>query len=380
MRRCAEQCLAAVLAGVLAVARLSGAEPLAPAVDSGARAAREPVDSRIDVERGPGSGACPDAAAVFRSIARLFPERSFRETADAASATASARVVIRAVPAGYEAVLSTSAPHAGERLIAEKDPACAGLADALALAFVMLVEPPAGKAASQSGTSVPASTGPPSSPSASAPAAPTKFVAPAPGAANPDAAPGSTHVDKLGARRARSFIANIAASGLGGFGLLSQPAGGIAAGVELVHQSGWGVSLAGVRAWSPPSDAGGGSVRLSLWALLAGPCYERQLRGASSLDACVRLGAGAQHAQVHGFLLPRSPSVSWLIITPTLGFRLKAAEVLTGFVRVGPLVQLRPQSFSALAGDGSGRTVQVAGAPNVGVMAELGLLAGNVGF
>jgi hypothetical protein len=364
MRRRANQWLGTVLALAFASARPSGAEPLTAAGGPGAPPARAPIDSRIEVERGPGSEACPDAAAVFRSLAKLFPERAFRETSAAASAAASARVVIRALPAGYEAVLSMRAPHTGERVIGEKDQACGGLADALALAFVMLVEPPEGQVGAPSGSSAPAL---PAKPAPPAPSAPQLNAArPAPDAVAP--------------RGARSFTGNIAASGIGGFGLLSKPAAGAALGIELVHASGWGGALGGMRLWSPPSEAQGGSVRLSLWALLAGPCYERRVRGVSSLDACVRVGVGSQSATVEGFLNSRSPSVPWVIVTPTFGYRLRVAGALTGFVRIGPVVQIRPQSFSAREDDGSGRTVQVAGAPKVGVMAELGLLTGGAGF
>ncbi len=360
MGRRAEQWLGAALAVTLASARLSGAETPAAGGDVRARPERGPIDSRIEVERGPGSGACPDAAAVFRSIAKLFPERVFRETADAAGAAASARVVIRALPAGYEAVLSMRAPHAGERVIGEKDQACAGLADALALAFVMLVEPPEGKA----GT----------------PAPPPSPETPAPSAAQPNAAPPPFHATALAPRGARSFTGNITAAVVGGFGLLSEPAAGAAVGIEVLHQSGWGGALGAVRLWSPPAEARGGSVRLSAWALLAGPCYERHLLGISSLEACVRVGVGSQSAKVEGFLRSSSPSVLWAIVTPTLGYRLRAADALTGLLRIGPTVQLRPQSFSAREDDGSGRTVPIARAPNVGVMAELGLLLGGAGF
>jgi hypothetical protein len=373
MRRRAEQCLAAVLAGAVTCVRLSGAEPLAPAGEAAARAPRAPIEASIEVEREPGAEACPDAAAVFRSLARLFPERAFREGSDAATAAASARVVIRAAPRGYEAVLSTRAPHAGERVISEQDETCAGLADALALAFVMLVEP---TAASAESSSAPGAT-PSSTSSAASPPAPAAKVEPARSVPPPSA---GREAVAPAPPPPRSFTGNVTGSALGGFGLLSKPAGGAAVGLELFHASGWGGSLAGVRLWSPAATARGGSLGLSLWALLAGPCYELRLSGASSGEACVRLGAGSEHARVHGFLSPRSPSVLWAVVAPALGYRLRAAAALTGFVRVGPVVQLRPQSFSASTDDGSGRTVQIAGAPNLGVMAELGLSTGGVLF
>lgn len=364
MGRRVKWCTGAAVAAALASTRLAVAEQ-APPLETDPVAARAPIGSRLEVERGVGTEKCPDAAAVFRALARLFPERTFRESADGASVTASARVVIRALPSGFEAVLSMRLPHPGERVILEKDQSCAGLADALALAFMLLVEPPAGKAHSASSDDfaapVPAST----------PVKPVPALRPQTNASRRASA------DTLAPRAVPSFKGKVATAGLAGFGLLTNPAAGLAIGVELFHASGWGAALGGVRLWSPAVDAEGGSVRLSVWAVLGGPCYERALGGVSSLDVCVRFGAGSQYAQVGGFAPSHSGSFPWVIVVPTLGYRLAAARALTGLLRVGPVAQLRPQSFSAESGAGSGQTVQIARAPNVGVMAELGLLIGG---
>ncbi len=383
MGRRAKRCWGLVVAVALAP-RPAAAEPERPAPEAehAANVAR-PLAALIDVERGPGAEACPDAAAVLRSMARLFPEWEFRQSTDRESSDASARVVVRAVPAGYEAVLSVFSPHSGERVIVEKDPSCGGLADALALAFVMLVEPPDARAHASSNTEATppgatsstepangAATPPPTQPNQSGQSVPART----------DTAPRATSFDEVESRHGgRSFRGNALASGVAGVGLLAEPAGGAALGVELFHRSGWGAAFEGVRLWSPSSEAKGGGVTLTVWALFAGACYKRPLNATSSVDACLSLGAGAQHAAVSGFESPRSRSVPWMVLAPTVGYRLGSPQVLSGFVRVGPVGQVRPQSFSVYSVDGS-EGFQVARAPNFGVMAELGLSAGGLGF
>jgi len=65
------------------------------------------------------------------------------------------------------------------------------------------------------------------------------------------------------------------------------------------------------------------------------------------------------------------------VLAPTLGYRLNLPHAPSGFAHVGPVIQLQPQSFSVRVEDNGGKPSQVAAAPNVGVMAELGLAFGG---
>ena len=332
----------------------------------------------IEVERAPGSEACPDSESVFRSIARLFPERAFRRSTDVYTSAASARVRIRPLESGHEAVVSALLPRRGQRVILEKDQDCQGLADALALAFVMLVQPSDSKSAPTENSPVSLSaedTTPvqpaPCNPESKSEATREPQIVPTPVATT---AASFEPRQPLGTRRLR---AEAAASSIGGFGILNEPALGAAAGVELYDQSGWGFTLQGVRLWSRPAEAQGGSVTLTLWGLLVGPCYRARLGAVSSLDGCLRLGIGSEYAAVKQFLTPQSGNFPWLTLTPTLGYRFGFTQSLTAFVRIGPTGQLRPQSFSVRSGDGTGATSQIAAAPGVGVLAEFGLDVGG---
>jgi len=333
-----------------------------------------PVEAVIEIEQAPGSEACPDKEAVFRSIKRLFPEREFRQNSAAGSSTATARVTIRPLRPGHEAVLTLLPPRHGERVIREQDEDCRGLADALALAFVMLVAPPdsqpeSDRAGSASKSDVPLAA---KSPEASAAAPPS----PEPQQKS-ERAPETASAS---GRPARSYRAGIGASLIGGLGVLSEPSLGVGGEVELFHRSGWGLSLQGIRLWSQPAEAEGGSVTLTLWALLAAPCYRIRLAAASHLDACLRFGTGSQHAKVEGFQSPQPATVPWQVLVPQLSYRQSFAglgDLLSGFARIGFVGQLRPQSFSVRLADGSGQNAPIASAPKFGVMAELGLMFGT---
>jgi hypothetical protein len=332
-----------------------------------------PVEAALEIEQAPGSEHCPDKEAVFRSIKRLFPEREFRLSSDKSSRTATARVSIRPLPPGHQAVLTLLPPRQGQRVIHEHEEDCRGLADALALAFVMLVAPPDPETEPEL-----AGNAPPGRAAADSPA--TGTAAPPSKPAEPETSVREAERAAPAASAARSYRAGIGASLVGGLGLLSEPALGGAGEIELFHQSGFGLSLQGLRLWSLPAEAEGGSVTLTLWGLLVAPCYRLRVSVAAGLDACLRLGIGSQHAEVKEFLSPQSGSYPWLVLVPQIGYRQGLpglGELLSGFVRIGLVGQLRPQSFSVRLADGSGETLQIASAPKFGVMADIGLIFGT---
>jgi hypothetical protein len=350
------------------LAALSGLALLAPAR---ARAQAEPgvpsVEAVIEIERAPGSQACPDKEAVFRAIERLFPEREFRRGSTGAEGTARAHVTIRPLAPGHEAVLTLLPPRHGERVIREEDEDCRGLADALALAFVMLVAPPGSSTESTSATATSSPKQPP----------PTPAAAPAADSAEPRNAPAPARRRET-PRAARPHRVGLGVSLVGGLGVLSEPTLGGAGEIELFHERGFGFSLQGLRLWALPSEAQGGSVTLTLWGLLLAPCYRHRLAGTARLDACLRFGLGSQHAQVAGFDAAESGNYPWWVLVPAVAYRQAlpgSSERLSGFVRVGGVVQLRPQSFSVRRED-SGESVPIAGAPTFGVMTEIGLVFG----
>jgi hypothetical protein len=326
------------------------------------------VEAVIEIERAPGSQACPDKEGVFRSIQRLFPERQFQQGSSDAQSTARARVTIRPLSPGHEAVLTLLPPRHGERVIREDDEACRGLADALALAFVMLVAPP--DTSAENRTSAISNT-------ESKPAVPppdTTLAEPASMPA-PERSPETRSAT-------RPFRAGFGASLVGGLGVLNEPALGGAAEAELFHERRFGLSLQGLRLWAQPTEAEGGSVTLTLWGLLLAACYRQRLGGASGLDACLRFGLGSQHASVAGFQAAESGNYPWQVLVPSVGYRHGLpglGELLSGFVRVGLVAQLRPQSFSVQRED-SGERVPIASAPTFGVMTDIGLVFGTGPF
>jgi len=188
MQRAGHGLRASLAVALLTAAQPSFAQPQAPASETAPapRSLAEPVDAAIDIERAPGAEACPDADAVFSALRRLFPERAFHQSAQPSGSGTSAHVAIRPLSPGYEAALSVLGPRRGERVILEKDADCRGLADALALAFMLLVEPPDAKGA-------PETSGAAATPQ------------PAPGSTAPATTPpsNSAHSDSAAAPRAR---------------------------------------------------------------------------------------------------------------------------------------------------------------------------------
>lgn len=331
-------------------------------------AGAEPVATWLQVERAAGSEACPQTEDVFAAIARLFPERDIRQSDDAARSDASAHIEIRPTSEGHVAIVNVTLPRPGQRVILANDAACTGLGDALAVALTGLVDPAADEADSAPGrkplTAPCPSTAPPRDETKSLR---ETLVASPPESDRRTQAPPPFRVEAEGAA-------------VGGLGLLSEPAWGAAFGFDVVHTRGFGFTLQGLRLWSPAREAEGGRITLTLWAALAGASYRVRLGPSSSIDAGLSLGAGRQYAEVQGFSAPRSGGYPWMVLAPLLRYHRRVAELLDATVALGGTGQLQRQSYSVSLNDGTDARAEVAPAPTLGVIAELGLTFGSSVF
>jgi hypothetical protein len=342
----------------------------------------EPVVTRLEIERASGSEVCPDADAVIGAITRLFPDRRIRRAIDAESSRVSALVMIRPTLAGHEAQITVISPRAGERALIENDVNCRGLAEALAVTLVMLIEP---QEAANDVNPTPLVTE-----SASAPSSVIEQERPLPPVTiekptkNSPAAVVSRQLPLLASERQPrhqdDFYAFFTAAGVGGIGLLSQPALGGLMSVDFYHRSGWGVRLSGVRLWAMPANELGGTVNLTLWGTLSGPCYFKQLTTASRLDTCLLVGLGSQYANVDGFTNRDSTSVPWAVLGPQLRYLAPIVKTVGGVISIGAIGQLRQQSFSVTKANQPTERQTVAGAPRLGLIVELGLSFGGTAF
>jgi hypothetical protein len=336
----------------------------------------EPIGTWLEVERAPGSENCADADAVFRAMDSLFPEREMGRSVDPAHVVASAQVKVRPTSFGHEALVRVTLPRPGERVILVKEVDCRGLADALAVTLVMLLEPPQAPRSKRIDIFGPATI---ASATANAPSVPepakttsrpkeSPRPSPKPAPAQPDATTAGP-MPAL-ARRAR-FDTEMSATGMLGIGLLPQLAGGPAIGFAMFHTSGVGFMAEGTRLWSLPSERGGGKVTVRLWGLFVGPCFRQRLSRRAQLDVCLRLGAGLQQAASTGYRAPGNVERPWLVVGPNLVYNRVLSPSLHAYLGLGVVGQLRRETFSV---DGVGL---VADAPRAGLTADLGLKFGG---
>lgn len=95
----------------------------------------------LTVERAPGSERCPDEEAVFDRLRSLAPSSSVARNPSAAASDYVVKVSIAPGRTGHRAVLETTGRASGRRELSDEDPACAGLADAVAIAILVLADP-----------------------------------------------------------------------------------------------------------------------------------------------------------------------------------------------------------------------------------------------
>jgi hypothetical protein len=333
-----------------------------------------PTSTWLEIVRTRGSEACPDVDSVFGALSRLFPEQPIRRSMDDTSAAASASVRIRPTSLGHEALVRVTRPREGERIILDDDVECSGLANALAVALVMLIEPasattadPAQTVASretmaETASGNAASTPPPMStalPQNKSPARQATF-------------PTSGGV-VLGQREAappnaqRAVQASASAMAVGGFGLLGTPSAGIGAGITLSSRSGFAIAFEGLRLWSSPAVRAPGEINLALWGLLGGPCYRSKVASNVMLQGCLLLGAGSQTATSRGYWSDDSRSRPWVVAGPSLDLSVHLYRWLGTFVNLAGVGHLKRQSFSVDC------VAEVVSAPVAGVMLGLGL-------
>ncbi len=95
---------------------------------------------RLEVTRAPGSCVCPNAGGIVYTAAKLFPDMPLRLARPDDSSAPRVEIAVEPVEGGHSAVLRSSG---GERKIVDWDVQCRGLGEALAVALVVWVAPPA---------------------------------------------------------------------------------------------------------------------------------------------------------------------------------------------------------------------------------------------
>lgn len=348
------------------------------------------IDTWLEVRRAHGANACPGVDGIFGAIRRLFPNLPVHRRIETTDAAASATVYIRPTSVGHEALIHVSRPREGERVILSRGDQCEGLADALAVALVMLIEPTRAEPTRAEPTRAePATETTPTGPSHglsaarsvpnNAAAAPPQSVATPTKTQNPQkpAEFGASERQRNADSESSFSVAQGRAHGrvsvvsAGGLGLMSTPSAGVGLGAAVSWPSGVGISLNGFRLWSLPAVHEPGKVALDLWAVFGGPCYRIRLSQALHLDSCWMLGIGSQRAKSHGYVHDDWARRSWQVCGPRLELDGRIHGWLGGVVSLTGFGHLKAQSFS-IEGLGNGTTT-VAEAPTFGLLLTVGL-------
>lgn len=302
------------------------------------------IGTWIEIQRAAESQMCPDADSVFRAIFRLFPEQPVRRSMDSTQSLASATVKIRRTSRGHEAFVRITQPREGERFILDESCDCDGLADALAVTIVMLLDPATSDATPPS----------PSSTSTTSDGSPQPAAVATPQQTQKSSEPRQVRRERLSPNRApnspatarhHSLHALVSGGAIAGLGLLSKPSLGVDVGLGLFHQSGFGFRAQGVRLWALPAERSPGRIEFSLWGLLTGPCYRQRLSSQSFVDACLLIGAGAQHVEAVGYARSYPKTRSWWVAGATWDYGLRFNGWLIGHASAGALGHLRRYSF-----------------------------------
>ncbi|MFZ5893519.1 MAG: hypothetical protein ACOY0T_20830 [Myxococcota bacterium] len=272
----------------------------------------------VTVVRAPGSEACPEPEHIIAAARRLFPTTPVKLSKDAASAGLDANVLVEPIAGGHRATLKIGGERWRERQIVDKDPACRGLADALAVALVLLLEPDA------------------------RPLTPTLGLA-----ARREAKPETSR------QPTSALSADVETGALGALGWLGAPGAGGFLSVLGAHSSGLALRARAMRVLSGETvvGAGPGAVDVSLWAVLAGPCWRFRSNKDWLLTPCFDFGWGRQQGAASGLLVEsRAETRPWLVSGLSLGVARRLSGPLHLTLTGGGSIRLHQQVFSV---DGS---------------------------
>jgi hypothetical protein len=233
----------------------------------------------IGLAREPESRVCPDASGVLAAARRLFPRVELVDPKGTDDATIGVSIVVRPSPPGHVATLTVSGARFGERTLVDRDPDCGGLADAIAVALVLIVDPGAAEGV---GAASRTAAGPGGA------RAPERREPPRP--RQPSRADAVT------------LALRADAGALGSAGVLANPAVGAFAGADLALSWGLGFRARALRMLAAPTRVNPGTITVDLWAALLGPCWRFRRTPGFTIDPCLDLGVGRQTGEGRDFL------------------------------------------------------------------------------
>jgi len=277
----------------------------------------------LALERAPGSEACPGPESILGAVHVLFPEVVLRTPNPTDSEVLAVSVAIHPLADGHEALLRVSGQRSGERTLVDHDAGCRGLADAIAVALVLMVDPDARPA---------------QQPPAPEPPAATSYTAPR--------------------READPVPVRLGAEGgaLGSGGLLGNLAYGGFLGATITAWNGPTLRIRGLRQIAVPSSVelpatptttgGSGEVAVALWAVAVAACYRLTRGQAVALSPCLEFTAGSQHGEGHDFPVGNNDYYRpFLALGPSLGLAVLAYAGVELVLTAGVSANLWRQSY-----------------------------------
>ena len=279
--------------------------------------------------KSPDAQQCPDAASILSAAHALFPQRELTVAVAPDRAALNIEVVIRRTPEGYEGVLSARGAYGGQRRIVDPDEGCQGLAHALAVALVMLIEPSSEPPAMRS-SQVPQLVWP---------------VAPE--------VPQQRRLAQVG------FEAGaLAADGLLGGASGNPGAFGAYVGLAYSRISGPGIRVRGMDLQSLPTQYAPGNVRVNLMAATMSLCWRLGNRDRWTVDPCWDLGLGRQRGEGSGYSRANAQWRWWSTTGPSLTSSFALIGVLNATFTAAMGARLYEQTFSVNDAAGSSHVVQ----------------------